>query len=543
MQNESELLLLNNSVAEYENTFATDGNVLYCRICNVILNPRERLTITRHLLTGNHQNTVSRQSPEEIQASIPYARRVSTPFQELFAFLVKSDIPLSKLNKKSFRKFLKKYTNESVPDESTLRGYCLTEMYDQTVNVIRNYVLGKKLWVSITETIDFDEHWCIANVVVGTLEVDTPGKTFLLTTEILEETNHQSICKLFNEALAVLWPNGLQREDVFLFFTNTAPYMVEAGKALATEYTKMIHVTCFYSVLNRVTERICNNFPKVVELISNANQIFLESPSLELVFKSVAPGMPLPLPQPIIARWVTWLEAAFYYFENYNDFCRAVKTFDKNDALSVEALQTAIEDPDLANQLYFIKANYNFLPSTIAALENNNYMCLADSLKLLKNVEKKLFKVNGNIGHSIHYNFLTTANINKSYEALKIISGFIDGSNNFSQNYERNFYKNDIILFKYTFLSVAHIEKTLLKNKNLFTDSYGNYVIENLKMPFVMQLVADFFGKMFDFVHLDTLLVLTISKICFRLNQIFRFDSNKVKNTVRRNNKDGNFSI
>jgi len=45
----------------------------------------------------------------------------------------------------------------------------------------------------------------------------------------------------------------------------------------------------------------------------------LKALSRVLFFKTELLDIPLP-PQPIITRWGTWLEAAIYYSDNFQDF-------------------------------------------------------------------------------------------------------------------------------------------------------------------------------------------------------------------------------
>jgi len=39
----------------------------------------------------------------------------------------------------------------------------------------------------------------VANVMIGNLETDTPGQTFLLNSEVLPKTNNSTIAKLFDD--------------------------------------------------------------------------------------------------------------------------------------------------------------------------------------------------------------------------------------------------------------------------------------------------------------------------------------------------------
>jgi len=43
----------------------------------------------------------------------------------------------------------------------------------------------------------------MANVIIGTLHSDDPGN-ILLTSEVLDKANHQTICKLSNDSLILL---------------------------------------------------------------------------------------------------------------------------------------------------------------------------------------------------------------------------------------------------------------------------------------------------------------------------------------------------
>ena len=99
--------------------------------------------------------------------------------------MVSADIPFNKLSNKCFREFLEKYTKQTIPNESTLRKNYLADIYDRTITNIRNYISNQKIWISIDETTDVEGRYT-ANVIIGTLSSDNPGKTFLLTSEVFD---------------------------------------------------------------------------------------------------------------------------------------------------------------------------------------------------------------------------------------------------------------------------------------------------------------------------------------------------------------------
>lgn len=73
---------------------------------------------------------------------------------------------------------------KQIPAITTLRKGYVDEIYSETMNKIRNAITGKNIWVSIDETTDSLGRF-IANLVIGTLETDDPGQTFLLNSKVL----------------------------------------------------------------------------------------------------------------------------------------------------------------------------------------------------------------------------------------------------------------------------------------------------------------------------------------------------------------------
>jgi hypothetical protein len=123
---------------------------------------------------------------------------------------------------------LEKYTTHPIPTESTLRKNYLASCYEDIINKTRKNVGKNKIWVFIDETSDVDGRF-VVNVVVGTLEREHPGETFLLACEVLERVNNASIAVVFDNAVNLLWPDQVERENVLLFVSDAAPYMIKAA--------------------------------------------------------------------------------------------------------------------------------------------------------------------------------------------------------------------------------------------------------------------------------------------------------------------------
>jgi len=253
---------------------------------------------------------------------------------------------------------LKKYIKHDIPNESTLSKNYLNQCHINKINQIRQYVGNNKIWVSIDEITDIDGRY-VGNVIIGTLEVNKLGKTFLLNSEILEKTNHSTIVQLFENSMLLLWPEGIKQENILLFVSDAAPYMIKAGKTIKVLYSKCQNLTCLAHALHRVAVEIRAKFPEVNELISNCKKIFLKSPYRIQRFRNILPGVPLP-PEPILTKWGSWLSAVNYYRENYDGLKSVIFELNSEDAICIANAKRLFEKSNLETNLIYIKANFDF---------------------------------------------------------------------------------------------------------------------------------------------------------------------------------------
>jgi len=313
--------------------FTTNGKILFCKLCEVKVTDEKRFTVQQHCNAAKHKSCVNREFAAESTQRLLFEKSHSSSSilgsacefsKDLCKMMVSSNIPLHKVEAANFRKFLKTYTTHPIPTESTLIRNYLASCYEHTINKIRNSVGKNKIWVSIDETSDVDGRLA-ADVVVGILKHEQPAGMFLLAYEVLERVNNCSIAVVFDNAMNLLWPDKVEGENVLLFVSDAALYMIKAAKILQLLYPKMIHVTCLVHALHRAPEEVRGSYPEVDKLIANEKKIFIKSPLRVQKFKEGAPTLPLP-PQPIVTRWGTWFDVANYYCTNY---CQIEKIFNK----------------------------------------------------------------------------------------------------------------------------------------------------------------------------------------------------------------------
>ncbi|KAG7159059.1 putative CGG triplet repeat-binding protein 1-like 19 [Homarus americanus] len=146
----------------------------------------KKFQVQQHLKTSKHirLEAVKSNSAQKEQQLLLACSSKSGPDRSQFnadlckAF-VSADIPLHKLNNKCLKSFLEQYTGKKVPDESTLRKNYVSQLFKDTMEIIRRKACGKKIWVSLDETTDVEQR-CIVNLIFGVLGDETErGKYYL----------------------------------------------------------------------------------------------------------------------------------------------------------------------------------------------------------------------------------------------------------------------------------------------------------------------------------------------------------------------------
>jgi len=470
-------------VSEFgDNIFSSDGTVLYCKVCEVKVASEKKFTIEQHISRIKHKNGIELKHLKESQSFLTTSSKKTTFNYDLCQALVSANIPLHKISNELF---LEKYTHKSIPDESMLRKTYVVQCYEDCINKIRSYCENQKLWVSIDETTDSVGRY-VANVIVGTLEVGGPGKIFLLNSEILERANHTSIAKLLDTSLHILWPQGIKHDNILLFLSDAAPYMMKAGRGLKILYSKMEHVSCLAHGLHRVAEEIRKHFPKVDQLIWNIKKIFLKCPSRVQYFKEMAPNIPLP-PQPVLTRWGTWLKAATYFCEHFEILKTIIMGLNKDDSTSVEKAQDLISDDNVKHNLIYINANFGTLADSITKLETSG-LRLYDSIQIVQDILIKIESAAVNrIGNEIKTKFNAVLAKNTGFQTMSTISKILNDEEASSDCFPDDFSADDLVHFRFAPITSVDVERSFSKYKNLLTDNRRSFTFDDIKYALIVQ--------------------------------------------------------
>ncbi|KAJ4444309.1 hypothetical protein ANN_06101 [Periplaneta americana] len=446
-----------------------------------IVSSTQKFLVQQHITTSKHQaNKQLNSKQRQLFLTQPTTSNVRSEFNiDLCRSLISADIPLYKLKNKVFREFLEKYTQHTIPDESTLRKTYAPSIYDETIQKIRDEIKDSSIWVSIDETPD-KEGRLVGNVVIGLLS-EQYSERILLHCDVLEKCNNKTIVKLFNEAMGILWPKGIMYDNVLFFISDAAPYMVKAGQALSVVYPKLTHFTCVAHAFHRVAEVVRDNFPKVDLLISSVKKVFLKAPSRVNVLKEMYPEIPLP-PKPILTRWGTWLEAVEYYAEHIDSINNVLLALDSEDAVSIDTAKTVTCDICVKNDLAHIQHTFSCIIKTLKSLQNR-HLSLSESFEIINSTVEQLNRGRGKVADAVRAKVDTVLSKNPGYEELQKVVAVMSGESTVKINLDLS--PADIVKLNYVPVTSCDVERSFSQYKSILRDNRRRFTFQHLKEMFV----------------------------------------------------------
>ena len=451
-------------------------------VCN------KKYDVTQHLLTERHKDHIKKhEDNKNKQQTISTSIASTSGFNEqkqfyfdLCSAMVKSDIPLNKLQNSSFRQFLEKYCKKSIPDESTLRKNYVAPVYEETMQQIKKIIGNNYIWFTVDETTDTCGRY-IANLIIGVLNEDIVTEGFLISSKELTKTNSNTISRFVHEELNKFFlPEVVPNEKILLMLSDAAAYMIKAASNIKNFYFNLIHCTCLAHGFNRVAETIRLQYPLVNKLIKNGKKIFIKAPLRVQFFKERCPNIPLP-PEPILTRWGTWLDAAMYYADNFREFRSLILEFQGTESKAIQECQKVLEIPELAQNLAFIKTHFKFVSQSIQFLEKQQ-LPLVESVNIIKNFEAAANSIPGDIGQTIKEKLVQTLSKNEGFQTLQKISTILSGGQ------DSNFEIDPAIIpkFKYAPITSVDVERSFSAYKRMLTDRRHNLTTENLEKHLVI---------------------------------------------------------
>lgn len=242
-------------------------------------------------------------------------------------------------------------------------------------------------------------------------------------------------------------------------------------------YEKLIHCTCLAHGINRIAETIRLQFPLVNELVKSGKKIFVKAPLRVQHFKTALPNVSLP-PEPVLTRWGTWLDAAVYYANNFQDFKKIVLDFTDTTTKAITDCKDVMQRQELQNNLVFIKANYNFVSKTIEHLEKQQLL-LTESIKIIEKFKERILSVPGKIGEIVKKKQETFSK-NEGFLKLQDICKILNGEADIDVD-------SDIIVkLKYAPITSVDVERSFSAYKNILSDRRHNFTMASIEQHLII---------------------------------------------------------
>ena len=434
----------------------------------------------QHVNTNKHKTNLERWNRDK-QMTLTQMDHPKDEFnKELLNWLVVNNIPVSKIDNKSFTEFLVKYINKPIPSRFTI-GRQLDNVFENTMNGIKEQLSDENIWLSVDETTSSDGR-CIANVIIGMLKSEENGKSFLVNSVDLDGgVNHSIICTVVDDTIKMIWNGNFKREKFLLLVTDAATYMVKAGKSLKSFYPKLVHITCMAHLINRISCFIRNHYELTDEFIAENKKIFSKCRSRIEKFKSIAPNVSLP-PKPIVTRWSTWLGAAFYYAKNFDIIETVINTFDSNDAICIKKAKNHLKNPELKGQLAYLLSNFQFVTEIQTLIQAKNLM-LSNAIALIEDFESKLNSVQGSFGEEVKVKFENLIDKNNGFKELKNINTILNGQR---LQLNANFTPEQLASFKFAPITSCDVERSFSKYKYLYNQRKHRYEFDNFAKTLII---------------------------------------------------------
>lgn len=138
---------------------------------------------------------------------------------DLTRTLVSANIPISKLNHPEMIALFKKYAGINLPDESTVRKFYVSKLYEATLLRIRAEIGNSPIYIQVDESTDAKNRPVLC-ILAGALNGKEP-KSFLIDVIYLEASpDAQIILQSVADSLRIIWPDKIHYERVRLLLSD-----------------------------------------------------------------------------------------------------------------------------------------------------------------------------------------------------------------------------------------------------------------------------------------------------------------------------------
>ena len=309
--------------------FVAEKGKLLCTLCPECINfeKKKKSIVQKHVESFKHRSRKQSDGQDSTSGDPSSIRNSTIPqvlqrmekskdnMKDLVEAFTSVGIPLHVFRNQRFRQWIATATcMQPAPSETTLRRY-LVKCAEDDLQETKSKCEGNSVYLVVDETTDIKNRK-VVNVLVAPLGV-VNEKPRLVKTKIVEHCNADVIVNLILDTLDLI---GVHRSNFIVLISDSAPYMLSAGRRLAGIAPQLLHSTCWAHVLHLCAEEIRFSLKIADEFIAAVKAALAKTPARRerlLDCLKEAGTFVLP-PVPVITRWGTWLRAGKYHCINFN---------------------------------------------------------------------------------------------------------------------------------------------------------------------------------------------------------------------------------
>lgn len=364
-----------NFVEKYPNEFTCSGkSELYCKICSCVVASDKKFSVNHHRDSQKHKNGIIRNDNfVGKQSSQTFLNFKSSKYSEkLVISFSEANIPLYKLTHPSI-KGLFSDLGVSIPSQPVCRQLVMKNS-NEVILKVKQKLSNKLIFLVVDESEIRGIKYL--NILAGLLE--EPNKVYLIKCISLDKSpSAQTIIHKIDDSLKEF---EIERENFCLLLSDAARYMTSAGSTLKKLYPNLFHVTCIAHLLHNCALQIRSYYSDIDNLIARMKAATVKNKERKARFEEI--GAP---PEPILTRWASWLNAAFYYAEHFSHVKKIVEQFD-DDGVIVEKAKQSVVGTHIPKQLAAIFSNYKEIASLVPKIEATNFT-IAEAFEIMSSMK------------------------------------------------------------------------------------------------------------------------------------------------------------
>lgn len=187
-------------------------------------------------------------------------------------------------------------------------------------------------------------------------------------------------------------------------------------------------------------------------------------------------------PTPCITRWGTWIEAAIYYCDNFNEICKVLEQLNDEDAESIRCAKILIQSTSIKSDLVYIKNYFKCISSSITQLETKG-LPINESLSIVQSVKESIECADKN-------NFIDKFNQiigkNTGLKSLMKIKNNIYSNKREADEYVDKLSPSEMLSFKFAPVTSTDVERVFSIYSTVLCNNRRSFIFDNLKKHMII---------------------------------------------------------